>query len=503
MTDLGETLAKDKELERAVEVAEYAAESQPTPEQEKKVLRKIDCLLIPLMCGCVLCKLFMSLTNSVQMLDKILLNSAVLLNIKTETHLNSSWKFTWINSIFYFGYLAGTPIHVYFLQHVPLSYYVSGIVTFWGVIVALHAACHDYGGLLTIRFFLGLFEAAVTPGLILMTGRFYTRKEQTVRTVVWFSFNGWAFIFGGIITYGILRQGEPAHIKKWQELYIILGVLTICWGLLCFFVMPTSPDTTRYLSKEQRGIAVYRIARNQSGIHNTTFKWSQAKEALRDIRLYMFFFGYACICVTNGGITSYSSQIIKEFNFSNENASLLGMAQGLAEVVAVLMGGAIFAKCNRRDIPSMIGLTIAVVGSIMMVALGPSQNSSRMAGLCLVSFFSIPLPMFYNWQSVSVSGTTKRVIFNAVLQLAYGAGNIVGPITYSVSANPKTPMIAMIILFAVNGGFIIGISGIHRYWNAKRDAEMMRVKPDQETDHLEVDLSDLTDKERPTFRYPR
>lgn len=168
------------------------------------------------------------------MLDKILLNSAVLLNIKEDTHLKSSWEFTWINSIFYFGYLTGTPIHVYFLQHLPLSYYVSGIVTVWGVVVALHAACHDYGGLLTVRFFLGLFEAAITPGLILMTGRFYTRREQMIRTVIWFSFNGWAFIFAGIITYGILRQGEPAHIKKWQELYIILGVLTFSWGILCF-----------------------------------------------------------------------------------------------------------------------------------------------------------------------------------------------------------------------------------------------------------------------------
>lgn len=314
------------------------------------------------------------------MLDKILLNSAVLLNIKEDTHLKSSWEFTWINSIFYFGYLTGTPIHVYFLQHLPLSYYVSGIVTVWGVVVALHAACHDYGGLLTVRFFLGLFEAAITPGLILMTGRFYTRREQMIRTVIWFSFNGWAFIFAGIITYGILRQGEPAHIKKWQELYIILGVLTFSWGILCFFVMPTSPDTTKYLSEEQRGIAIYRVAENQSGIHNSHFKWSQFKEALLDIRLYMFFLGYACICVTNGGITSYSSQIIKEFDFSNENTSLLQMAQGLSEVVAVFMGAAIFAYCNRRDIPSMIGLVIAMVGSIMMVALGPDQNSSRMAG---------------------------------------------------------------------------------------------------------------------------
>lgn len=320
------------------------------------------------------------LTESVQMLDKILLNSAALLDIKAKTHLASSWQFTWINSIFYFGYLFGTPIHGYFLQHVTLNRYVSGIVTFWGIVVALHAVCHDYSGLLAVRFFLGAFEAAVTPGLILMTGRFYTRREQVVRTVLWFSFNGWAFIFGGIITYGILRQGKPANMEKWQELYVILGVITFSWGLLCFFVMPSSPETTEYLNEEERGIAILRVAENQSGIHDSHFKWSQFKEAVLDVRLYSFFFGYACICITNGGITSYSSQIIKGFNFSNENASLLGMAQGLAEIVAVFMGAYIFSLWNRRDIASLLDLAIAIVGSVMMVALGQDKNSTRMAG---------------------------------------------------------------------------------------------------------------------------
>lgn len=110
--------------------------------------------------------------------------------------------------------------------------------------------------------------------------------------------------------------------------------------------------------------------------------------------------------------------------------------------------------------------------------------------------------MFYNWQSVSVSGTTKRLIFNATLQLAYGAGNIIGPMTYSVSPNPKTPMIAMIVLFGVNGLFVMLISAIHKFWNRQRDAKMASIDGIDSDHQLQIDLSDLTDKERPTFRYP-
>lgn len=46
-----------------------------------------------------------------------------------------------------------------------------------------HAACKDFAGLATARFFLGVSEAAVVPGFSLVTGIFYTREEQPKRHV--------------------------------------------------------------------------------------------------------------------------------------------------------------------------------------------------------------------------------------------------------------------------------------------------------------------------------
>lgn len=110
--------------------------------------------------------------------------------------------------------------------------------------------------------------------------------------------------------------------------------------------------------------------------------------------------------------------------------------------------------------------------------------------------------MLYNWQSVSVSGTTKRIIFNSVFQMAYGIGNIIGPMTYSVSPDPKTPMIIMIVLFGLNGIFIICISFIHYVWNNHRNALAPILDVINAEEQLRINLSDLTDKKRPMFRYP-
>lgn len=65
-----------------------------------------------------------------------------------------------------------------------------------------------------IRFFLGLIEAIVTPGLTLLTARWYAQPEVPLRTLIWYSFNGWAGMFGDFVAYGVstvTTHGQRLH----------------------------------------------------------------------------------------------------------------------------------------------------------------------------------------------------------------------------------------------------------------------------------------------------
>jgi MFS family permease len=108
-------------------------------------------------------------------------------------------EYTWCSAIFYFGYLAWSGPTSYLIIRLPLgkylavSVYVYQIVDssvhgnlflcrfLWGGILMCHAACQNYAGLVTARFFLGVGEAAVAPGFGLITGMFYKREEQPAR----------------------------------------------------------------------------------------------------------------------------------------------------------------------------------------------------------------------------------------------------------------------------------------------------------------------------------
>lgn len=103
-------------------------------------------------------------------------------------------QYSWLGSMFYFGYLAWEWPTNRLLQRLPLGKYSAFNVIMWGVVLACFAAVENYSAALAIRFLLGVFEAAVTPGFALFTSQYYTRAEQGTRTGIWFSFNGWAQI---------------------------------------------------------------------------------------------------------------------------------------------------------------------------------------------------------------------------------------------------------------------------------------------------------------------
>lgn len=61
----------------------------------------------------------------------------------------------------------------------------------------------------------------------------------------------------------------------------------------------------------------------------------------------------------------------------------------------------------------------------------------------------------------------------------------------------------MIVMLFLPILFICIISGVHTLWNVQKDRRMLHEGHAADTTtKLEIDLSNLTDKERPYYRYP-
>lgn len=256
----------------------------------KRLLRKIDMHLMPILC----------VVYGLNFLDKTTLSYASVMGIK-EPHTDnkmtsgidlSGSQYSWLGSMFYFGYLVWEYPTNRLLQRLPLGKYSAFNIIMWGLVLSCFAAVESYSGAIAVRFFLGVFEAAVTPGFALFTSQWYTKKEQGTRTGIWFSFNGFAQIFGGLVAYGIAKGTARygSTIEPWKIVFLVTGILTMCMGVIFLFVMPDNQMNARWLSKEDRLLAIERIRVNQQGVGNKHWKFYQLKEALLDPLSWAFFF---------------------------------------------------------------------------------------------------------------------------------------------------------------------------------------------------------------------
>ena len=138
--------------------------------EAKRVLRKIDFRLIPLLW----------LTYLLQYLDKNGINYASVYGLKKGTNLRGQ-DYSWLGSIFYFGYMAGQYPAGYLMQRFRLGKFLACTTLVWGVILITTPACRNFAGIATNRFFLGLLESAINPGFVLIMSMWYTSAEQPLR----------------------------------------------------------------------------------------------------------------------------------------------------------------------------------------------------------------------------------------------------------------------------------------------------------------------------------
>ncbi|CAL3966223.1 hypothetical protein PZA11_002943 [Diplocarpon coronariae] len=462
-----------------------------TQESERKLLRKIDWNLMPMLC----------VVYGLNYLDKTTLSYASVMGMKDAIHLHGT-NYQWLGSMFYIGYLVWEYPTNRFLQRLPLAKWSALNIIMWGATLCCMAAVQSFAGAVAVRFFLGVFEAAVTPGFALFTSQWYTREEQGTRTGIWFSFNGFAQIFGCLVAYGI-SVGVKRHgaaIASWQMVFLTIGLITVMVGGIFLSSMPDSQLNAKFLTPQERLMAIERIRKNQQGVGNKHFKMYQLREALTDPMTWAFVLFALVADIPNGGISNFFSQLIVSFGYTPDQSLLYGTPGGAVEVVFLIAGGWLGDKLGRRVLVGMSGMVTSILGMLLIVCLPLSHSSGRLAGYYLTQSSPTGFVALLSLISSNVAGYTKKTTVGALYLVAYCAGNIIGPQTFRPSDAPRY-VPAEITIVACYAVCVLDLACIHCYYGRRneRNAEL-RARPGyKKLDRQE--FLDLTDRENPEFVY--
>ncbi|GAA6002871.1 uncharacterized protein JCM10292_001348 [Rhodotorula paludigena] len=446
----------DKEsLEASVEVTAHSVYNMHdrTPEEvrlDRRVLLKTDLFVLTLLV----------VVATLEFLDKNALAYAAVFGLRADTNLVGQ-EYSWVASIFYFGYLAAVPACMFITTKVGPARLVGTSTTLWGIVLLCMAACHNYGGLLTVRFFLGVFEAAILPCYMALNSIWWRREEQALRTALWY--NTFAGIFGGVLSYAIGHIS--GNLATWKYLFLIYGAVTVLFGILVIVILPTTPQTAWFFTQAERERVAIRLADNQQSKDTKKFRPKQIVEALKSPQYWLLVVFAVAQAITNAGITNFNPLIINGFGFSKVRTTLMATPQA--------------AVLDHE-----------------------TQRGASLAGVYLLGFYNTSWVLALSLATSNTSGTTKKLFQSTSIAVAYAVGNIIGPQGFRADEAPtyRSGIIMMLACFSIMcvTGILYGLTCVSL--NKRRDASAVSPLTAQELSGMEVD-EDLTDRENPLFRY--
>ncbi|KAH9884054.1 putative MFS allantoate transporter [Xylariomycetidae sp. FL2044] len=487
-----ESLSRDVDVAMALFDTPEQVNQPRDPEEERKLVRKIDLMILPYLAVCY----------AFFYIDKTTLSYAAIFGIQDDLGLHGS-EYNWLSSMFYFGFLFWAFPTNFMMQKFPIGKYLGVNIFLWGFFLMLQAAAKNFGQLLALRFLAGAAEACSDPSFMLITSMWYTRKQQPVRMGLWYTANGFGIALGGLLGYAIgnIRGSLPS----WKYEFLIIGALCCTWGIVMFIFLPDSPVKAKGLSRAEKRMAVQRLRENQTGIENKHLKPHQIKEAFLDVKLYLFFFLGIVGNVPNGGISNFGTLIIKGFGFSTLVTTLMQIPYGVIIATSILVCVYLNDRfVNRRCLFILIFLCPNIAGAFGLRYVGADQQVGRLICYYLTGPYNAAFVMILSLQTANTSGHTKKVVTNAVLFLGYCIGNIIGPFFY---LSDQAPSYALGI-WSMIVSHLLEVCVILLFWvllsreNRRRDEMQAALEGGLEGRDLDsTAFADLTDRENLNFRY--
>ncbi|PNY26873.1 Uncharacterized protein TCAP_03200, partial [Tolypocladium capitatum] len=382
-------------------------------------------------------------------------------------------QYSWVGSIFYFGYLVWEYPTTILIACLPTGKYLAANTVFWGAVVALTAACTSFGGLMVVRFLLGMAEATITPGFMFLTSTWYTRDEMPTRVGIWFAGNSVGGLAASLLAFGIGHIKDDVH--PWRWMYIILGAATFLWSIPMFLFLPDSIDKAKFLTPEERQVAAERVVIAGTGsTENSRWKREQVVECLVDPKSWLIFSINLLSQIPNGSTQSFSNIVVESFGFTNLQSTLINIPYSVITAGVIYGTGHLSGRFRTLNCLLIVAVVLpCVVGAGVIYARDRVSHRVQLFAYFLLSTGPAAMPLTMALVQSNYRGVTKKMTITAMLFVAYCTGNISGPQLFRKQEAPAyaTAFRAIMICYALVILLVVVLRLYLQWTNARRTRE--------------------------------
>ncbi|KAK3335853.1 major facilitator superfamily domain-containing protein [Cercophora scortea] len=429
-------------------------------EVDRKLVRRLDWILMPWLC----------LLYLLAFLDRTNIGNAKIAGLAKELDLTTS-SYNATLTIFFVSYAVFEPVTNILLKKFRPSVFIPIIMVLWGCSMLGMGFVYNWSGLMAARWFLGLTEAGLFPGVNYYLSCWYKRSEFGVRAAIFFSAAALSGSFGGLLAAAIEMMDGIGGKPGWAWIFILEGLLTVVIGIISFWMVHDFPDEATFLSDDDRARVIRRLRLDQqSSAEHEEFKMSYFWAAVKDWKMWLGMVIYMGCDMPLYAFSLFLPSIVAGlgWNTSVIRAQLMSVPPYAVAAVFTVVIGFIADRTRSRGLCNILVSLFGVAGFAML--LGSDVPAVQYAGTFLGALGIYPcISNTISWVANNIEGVYKRGV---VLGFVIGWGNLNGVVSSNIYFNqPHFPeghgvVMGFMALFLFGGSILMTV--LLRVENAKR-----------------------------------
>ncbi|RPD53169.1 MFS general substrate transporter [Lentinus tigrinus ALCF2SS1-7] len=430
-----------------------------------KLWTKLDLLVLPVV----------TMMYFLSSLDRSNIGNARIAGLQKELHM-SDYQYSLALTVTLIPYTIIEIPSNYLMMLVGPRILLPTMVVLWGIICTLQGVVTSYSGLVACRFFLGLVEGGLLPGITFYLACFYPRRLLQLRVSVMFSATSIASAFSGLLAAAIIHMEGVGGRHGWAWVFILEGLFTVLFGIVSFFLLPDTPEQALLLSAEDKKLIVQAL--HDDGLHSDDEKktrtWAHFGKTF--IQPHVVLLGVAGFFsgATLSGLAYFLPSIVASLGYAGSKAQLMSVPPfAVAAVLSIIT--AIFAdRYAQRGLTLVFFAILATIG--FGIFLGSYVKDVRYGSL----FLAVPGtycigPPLGTWMANNSAPLIRRGASLALLTTMTNLGSILSTWLLGSLSPPPRYTSATITLLVFQIGILL-CSVVNMGWLATENKRKERTK---------------------------
>ncbi|KAJ9616542.1 hypothetical protein H2200_000261 [Cladophialophora chaetospira] len=398
------------------------------PEVEKRIIRKIDGRLLPILTA----------LYTFALVDRTNIGVARISGLDKATQLDVGTRASVAILVFYIGYcLMEIPSNIA-MKRFGAANWLCFIATGWGLLTLAIGFSKNWQTLAVLRAFLGVLEAGLTPGCLYLIASWYRRYEVQTRISIFFVCAQFLSSFSNILAYGLIQVASDPETGGWKYIYIIEGAITVGVAILSRFIIIDFPDSKRnkFLSAEEIATVKGRLMIERGTAEAGKVTWKVIWGAITDWPIWA-----ASIMYMSGACSIYGFLIFlpiilrKGLGYSLVLSFVLTAPPAAFSVIYAIGMSKLSDRYKMRG-PFMMGHAVLAITGLAMIGF-LDQSTPRYVGAFLGEAGTNGVIVTgMAWCQNNIRSDEKRSVGTAIQIIVAGIGGVYSALVFRQQDSP-------------------------------------------------------------------